>query len=278
MEDQMKNGNFSKILRSKVPKGKTILPSVWQMKRKRDIMTRAIIKYKARLNVDGSRMKKGLHYEETYAPVAKWNSIRILLTLALLHNWKTTQLDYVLAFPQAPVEKELYMEIPKGFEGAKGEYVLQLHRNVYGQKQAGRVWNKYLVNKLTNELKFKQSRIDECVFYRGKTIYVLYTDDSILASPDQNEIDQVIKDLRTAKLDITVEGYLQDFLGVNIDKRPDGSMHMSQPHLIDQILKDLRMTDDNVKVKDTPAASSKLLSRHTTSEEFDRSFHYRSVI
>ena len=71
MEDQMKNGNFTKILRSKVPKGKTILPSVWQMKRKRDIMTRAIIKYKARLNIDGSRMKKGLHYEETYAPVAK---------------------------------------------------------------------------------------------------------------------------------------------------------------------------------------------------------------
>ena len=131
MEDQMKNGNFTKILRSKVSKGKTILPSVWQMKRKRDIMTRAITKYKARLNIDGSRMKKGLHYEETYAPVAKWNSIRILLTLALLHNWKTTQLDYVLAFPQAPVKKELYMEIPKGFEGASGDYVLQIHCNVY---------------------------------------------------------------------------------------------------------------------------------------------------
>ena len=134
MEDQMKNGNFTKNLRSKVSKGKTILPSVWQMKRKRDIMTRAITKYKARLNIDGSRMKKGLHYEETYAPVAKWNSIRILLTLALLHNWKTTQLDYVLAFPQAPVEKELYMEISKGFEGASGDYALRIHRNIYGAK------------------------------------------------------------------------------------------------------------------------------------------------
>ena len=141
--------------------------------------------------------------------------------MALLHNWKTTQLDYVLAFPQAPVEKELYKEIPKGFEGAKGDYVLQLHRNVYGQKQAGRVWNKYLVNKLTKELHFTQSQVDECVFYRGKTIYVLYTDDSILASLDQNEIDQIILDLKKAKLDITVEGDLQDFLGVNIEKRSD---------------------------------------------------------
>ena len=79
-------------------------------------------------------------------------------------------------------------------------------------------------------------------------------------------------------MDITVEGDLQDFLGVNIDQRSDGSIHMSQPHLIDQILKDLRMSDDNVKTKDTPAASSKLLSRHTKSEDFDGSFHYRSVI
>eukprot|EP00978_Attheya_sp_CCMP212_P026333 scaffold86388_cov51-Attheya_sp.AAC.1 len=64
------------------------------------------------------------------------------------------------------------MKIPKGFElndGNSDDYVLQLHRNVYGQKQAGRVWNHYLVNKLVNELKFKKSEIDECVFYRGKT-------------------------------------------------------------------------------------------------------------
>eukprot|EP00978_Attheya_sp_CCMP212_P030245 scaffold110477_cov55-Attheya_sp.AAC.1 len=75
------------------------------------------------------------------------------------------KLDYVLAFPQAPVEGELYMKIPKGFElndGNSDDYVLQLHRNVNGQKQAGRVWNHYLVNKVVNELKFKQSEIDEC--------------------------------------------------------------------------------------------------------------------
>ena len=103
------------------------------MKRKRNIMTRAISKYKARLNIDGSRMKHGLDYEETYAPVAKWNSIRILLTLVLLHNWKIIQLDYVLAFLQAPAGKELYMVIPKGFEIQnipKGEYALKLHKNV----------------------------------------------------------------------------------------------------------------------------------------------------
>ena len=130
----------------------------------RTIMTRTINKCKARL------IENSLQYNETYAPGAKWNSIRILLTLALMNNWKTQQLDYIMAYPQAPVEKELYMELPKGFdiEGCKREdYVLQIHRNIYGQKQAGRVWNKYLVDKLVNVLHFKQSKVDECVFYRG---------------------------------------------------------------------------------------------------------------
>ena len=66
----------------------------------------------------------------------------MLLTLATAHNWHTVQLDYVLAFPQAPVEKDLYMTIPRGFEMDKGDnkdYVLRLHKNVYGQKQTGRV-------------------------------------------------------------------------------------------------------------------------------------------
>jgi hypothetical protein len=281
VRDQMENGNFSVISKLQVPKGEKILPTVWQMKRKRDIKTRKIKKYKARLNIDGSRMEKGIHYWDTYAPVASWNSIRLLLAMTALHGWHTTQLDFVLAFPQAPVERVLYMSIPKGFEvenGRSQDYVLQLHKNVYGQKQAGRVWNKHLVKKLINELKFEQSKVDECVFYRGKTMYALYTDDSILAGPDQGEIDQIIREMEEAKLDITVEGDLQDFLGVNIERMPDGSINLTQPHLIDQILDDLRLNDDNVAEKTIPATSSKLLSRHSDSDPFDNSFNYRSVI
>ena len=64
-----------------------------------------------------------------------------------LHNWTTKQIDYVQAFPQAPAEKDLYLKVPAGFEvegGKKGDYVLKLHKNVYGQKQAGRVWYSFL--------------------------------------------------------------------------------------------------------------------------------------
>ena len=89
VEDQMSNGNFSIVHRSKVPRNHAILPAVWQMKRKGDIRTRAIKKHKARLNVDGSRMKKGIHYDETYSPVASWNSIRLLLIMSILNPYVT---------------------------------------------------------------------------------------------------------------------------------------------------------------------------------------------
>ena len=281
VDDQTKNGNFSIVERDSIPKGKTILNAVWQMRRKRDIKTRKIKKYKARLNIDGSKMRKGIDYDDTYAPVATWRTIRLILSLAAAHNWHTRQLDYVLAFPQAPVERELYMEIPKGFDVSEGnpkDYLLKIHRNIYGQKQAGRVWNQYLVEKLTNEIGFVQSKVDECLFYKGNVMYALYTDDSILAGPDKGEVDEIINLMKKAKLDITDEGNVEDFLGVNIVRREDGSVKLSQPHLIKQILSDLKMDRQPLKVKDTPAASSKVLHEHSKSVDFDNSFHYRSVI
>ena len=116
-------------------------------------------KWKARLNVNGSKMQNGIHYDQTYTPVDSWTSIQTMLALTAIHRWHTVQLDYVSAFPQAPVEKEIYMEILRGVSMANGEntkdYVLKLNRNIYRQKQAGQVWNKYLVDKLVKEIGFK---------------------------------------------------------------------------------------------------------------------------
>ena len=279
--DQHKNGNFSIIAKEDVPPDATVLPAVWALKRKRCIRTRRIKKYKARLNVDGSKMIYGQHYNQTYAPVAAWSTVRLILTLALTLNWHTTQLDYVQAYPQAPVERELYMQIPVGInlkEGNRKTHVLQLHKNVYGQKQAGKVWYDYLVNKLVNEVKFTQSKIDPCLFYRGKTLYTLYTDDSIIAGPDKQEIAQIIQDIKLAGLNMTEEGDVADFLGVNIAKKHDGTIHLTQPHLIDQILTDLKMTSPLLEPKDTPAMTSRTLHRHDSSPPHDGSFHYRSVL
>ena len=72
-------------------------------------------------------------------------------------------------------------------------------------------------------------------------MYVPYTDDYILAGPNPNEINQAIKDIKADKINITNEGDIQDFLGIKIDHKPDTKIHLTQPHLIDQILYDLKM-------------------------------------
>jgi hypothetical protein len=281
VSDQSNNKNFSTTCRSEVPEGATTLPTAWQMKWKPDIKTQEIKKWKARLNVDGSRMQKGKHCWETYAPAASWQSLRLLLTMSALHNWHTAQLDFVLAFPQAPVEKDLCMDVPKGFDTSernRKDCASKIHQSVCGQKQAGRVWNQRLVDKLVGELKFVQSRHDECVFCRGTTMHASHVDDSTLTGPDKAETDQTIKEMQEAKLDVTVEGNLQELLGANIERKADSTVHLTQPHLIDQILKDLRLEDKNVTTMSMPASSSKLLSRHSDSEAFDGSFDHRSAI
>ena len=270
VRDQMGNNNFHLVKRTSLPNTATLLPAVWQMKRKRDIRTRAIKKYKARLNVDGSRMKQGIHYDLTYSPVAAWSSIRLILALAATHGWHTKQIDYVLAFPQAPVERPLYMEIPKGieFEGKPAsDWVFQLEKNVYGQKQAGRVWNRYLAAKLINEVGFTQSTVDECIFFKGRVLYVLYTDDSILVGPSEEEIQSVIQQIKATGLQVTEEGDLEDFLGVNIHRnKQDGTIKFSQPHLIDKILAALRMDQSDLKTKSTPENVVKKQSRFSKKE------------
>lgn len=132
--------------------------------------------------------------------------------------------------------------------------------------------NKHLVSRL-KQVGCKQSLIDECVFYRGISTYVLYTGDSILAGPDEQELDQIIEDMRNAGLDLTVEGDISDFLGVEISRKPDGTIHLTQPHLIDQILSDLRWDhQDGTTTNQTPAAVNQLLRRCSSSENFDGHF------
>ena len=80
------------------------------------------------------------------------------------------QVDYVQSFPHEPIEKDIYIKVPVGFQlevRDNIDYALKLHINIYGKKQAERVWYKYLTKNLLMELGFTKSEIDECVFYRG---------------------------------------------------------------------------------------------------------------
>ena len=138
------------VKRDSVPNNVQILPSVWSLRRKRNLTTNKIIKHKARLNLHGGKQVYGMNYYETYAPVVTWFAIRLMIIFGILFQWSLRQVDFIMAYPQAPIEMDIYMELPQGIETAKGnskDHVLKLLKNIYGQKQAGSVWNKYLVDK-----------------------------------------------------------------------------------------------------------------------------------
>jgi hypothetical protein len=259
VNDHIERKHWELIPRHAVPKGEKILPSVWSMKRKRDIKTQRVFKHKARLTVHGGMQEFGENYFETYSPVVTWFSIRLLLVLSIINRWHTRQVDFILAYPQADIEFDMYMELPQGIETKHGNgktHVLKLLKNLYGQKQAGRVWNQHLVTGLKS-IGFKQSLIDECVFFRGNVIFIVYVDDGIFASPEKKEIDKAIREMK-ALFDIDDQGDITDYLGVNVEHLPNGDIKLSQPQLINQIIEELKLSK-HIAGRQTPAASTKIL-------------------
>jgi hypothetical protein len=156
------------------------------------------------------------------------------------------------------------------------EWCLKVVNNIYGQKQAGRVWYRYLTSKLINDLHFTQSKYDPCVLWKNGCIIVIYTDDTIIAGPDNTKVNEIIKEVE-ALFKITSSDNVDDFLGINITYDPDGKIKFTQPKLIQSILDDLGLKDGSV-TKTIPAISTRILQKYTDSVPFHEKWHYRSVI
>jgi hypothetical protein len=152
--------------------------------------------------------------------VVNWFSIRLCLVMTLLFNWQTRQIDFVLAFPQADAECDLFVQLPRGVtfpDVHRSTHCLKLIKNLHGTKQAGQVWNQHLVDDLVGKLKFKQSKVDECVFCRGTAILLIYVDNGILCGPSASKIQTILSELRTI-FDITDEGEIDTYLGVKTSR------------------------------------------------------------
>ena len=152
---------------------------IWSFKRKRK-PDGTITKYKARLCCHEGQQEWGVNYWDTYSPVVSWSSVRILMTLAKLHNLHTKSIDFVQAFPQAKVKSTIFLQTPPGVEltGDK-EMVLRLIKNLYGLKDAGLTWFEHLSQGLSS-MGFRPTLSDPCIFVRESSILVLYVDDCIL--------------------------------------------------------------------------------------------------
>ena len=140
LDGHEKMGNYEPVPLSKVLKGTKLIDMVWSMRHKQRIKTQEVYKWKARLNVHGGQQEHGVHYWDTYAPVVTWQTVRFFLILSILLGWQSRQLDFVMAYPQAPAEMPLYMRLPQGYKRngiTRKTHTLKLLRNIYGQKQAG---------------------------------------------------------------------------------------------------------------------------------------------
>lgn len=158
-----------------------------------------------------------------------------------------------------------------------------LKRNLYGQKQAGRVWNEYLHQGLLAR-GFVQSKVDMCLYYhkRHNVNLLIYTDDGILTGETPEDIDKVIAILKTPlenhrAFDLTDEGSIADYLGVKVTPQDDGSIKLSQPHLIQQIIDDIGF-NERTSNKTTPAQSTTRLHRDLHGKARREEWHYRSII
>jgi hypothetical protein len=161
-----------------------------------------------------------------------------------------------------------------GPEGLLQEHVLKLEKNIYGQKQDGHMWNSFLMDKLTS-IGFTMLLIDDCVFFCGDIIFMVYMDDGIFLGSNDLQLQEVIKEIQNLGLNNEDQGHPADYVGVNIKKLKDGSYEFTQRMLVDSIINDVGLKD--AKVKPVPAKVS--LQLHTFKDEpaFDLNFNCRSA-
>jgi Reverse transcriptase (RNA-dependent DNA polymerase) len=178
-----------------------------------------IERYKARLVVKGYTQTYGIDYHETFTPVAKMNTVRILLSIAVNNGWTLHQMDVKNVFLQGTLKEEVYMNLPPGHRKENvPNLVCRLKKLIYGLKQSPRVWYCKLSNFLISH-NFKISSADSSLFiknnFNGITIVLVYVYDLIITGDNQVEIDGIKQDLKQ-KFDIKDLGKLKYFLGIEI--------------------------------------------------------------
>lgn len=151
----------------------------------------SVNKYKARLVAKGFHQVHGCDFNETFSPVIKPVTIRLILTLALTHNWSLQQLDANNVFLNGLLEEEVYMVQPPGFTSSNSSLVCHLHKALYGLKQAPRQWFDRLKTTLLS-FGFVNSKCDTSLYmHESATVYMLvYVDDIIITGSSAALIQQ----------------------------------------------------------------------------------------
>ncbi|GAA5970924.1 hypothetical protein JCM8115_005499 [Rhodotorula mucilaginosa] len=228
-----------------VPPDAKILGARFVYRRKKD-QNGQVTGHKVRLVAQGFTQRPYVDFRETFAPVVKFTSIRVLLALAARHRLHVHQADIDMAYLHGALEEELYMRVPEGIDDS--EYagkVLKLDHALYGLKQAGRVWN-HRIHATLEGLGYQRTKSDACIYVRsegGHTHYIaLYVDDLLFVSPDLDEI-QRIKDGLKRQYGIKDLGEAKFILGIQVHRRSNGGIFLSQRAYLEDVLLRLGYAD-----------------------------------
>ncbi|GKB99871.1 retrovirus-related pol polyprotein from transposon TNT 1-94 [Tanacetum coccineum] len=206
-----------------------------------------VLKNKARLVAKGYRQEEGLDFEESFAPVARLEAIRIFLANAASKNMTVYQMDVKTAFLNGELKEEVYVSQPEGFvDPDRPHHVYRLKKALYGLKQAPRAWYDTL-SKFLLAQGFSKGVVDPTLFIRktGKhTLHVqIYVDDIIFASTDPKDCDRFSNEM-SSKFQMSMMGQISFFLGLQISQNPRG-IFINQSKYANEILKkfDLHKSD-----------------------------------
>ena len=260
-----------------------------------------VARFKARLVARGFTQQHGVDYEQTYSPVLKYKTLRILLTFVVRYGWRLETMDVQTAYLHADLKETVYMQQPEGFERhdvqreGGGEItrrlVCLLKKALYGLKQAGREWNEHL-DAFVRSLGFTRCVSDTCLYVKtsrsGRPFLLsVYVDDipSAYAIEDEKEWGE-IKAAFFSRFKIAFQADADWILNMRITRDASGHrLLLDQQAYIEQILEDLGM--DECKPAKSPAAQEPLVSTpiHTAAtnlspidQEELRAFPYRRAI
>ena len=222
-----------------LPAGKKAVGCKWVYKIKLNA-DGTLERYKARLVAKGYTQQEGLDYVETFSPVAKLATVKLLLAVAAAKGWSLSQLDISNAFLNGDLEEEIYMTLPPGYSGRQGESfppnaVCKLKKSLYGLKQASRQW--FLkFSKALHDLGFKTSSGDHTLFIKNSgSVYMavlVYVDDIIIAS-SCDQAAELLKAALQASFKLRDLGTLRYFLGLEVARSSAGISICQRKYVLD---------------------------------------------
>lgn len=257
------------VKRSSLPQDTNIIPVKWVFKIKTD-ENGVVTKYKARITPKGFKQKHGIDYFEVFANTGKYKTLRVTLSIAARRNLKLRQLDVPQAFTQAPLDEDVYMEMPEGFE--QDGMVCHLKKSLYGLKQSPRNWYLLCSAFIVDSLHFRATVSDPCLFYKqtrtGRLMYLfLFVDDMKVGVEDPDEPEwEECQQLLEKRFNITDLGECRFMLGMRITRdRVAKTIKLDQELYITKALERFGLSE--CKITPTPGVqtSSKSVTRRVTS-------------